>query len=86
MKLINLCILVRGETKSLIVSRGILASCLLAGILAFFYVNIFTGAFQELQFIPTQNTRTAGGYIPFPDLSAQISAGWGVTLVIYLIV
>lgn len=69
----------RGETKRLILARGILASSLLAGIVAFFYVSIFTGAFQELQFIPTQNTRTADKFIPYPDL---LDAGvWGVTFV-----
>ena len=69
----------RGETKRLILTRGILASSLLAGTVAFFYVNVFVGALQELQFIPTQDTRTADGFIPYPNL---LDAGiWGVTFV-----
>ncbi|KJA21927.1 hypothetical protein HYPSUDRAFT_41529 [Hypholoma sublateritium FD-334 SS-4] len=70
-----------GETKRLVVARGIFASSLLAGVMAFFYVSVFTGAFQELQFVPTQNIRTAAGEIPVPGLLSP--AVWGVTLRIF---
>ncbi len=47
--------------------------------MAFFYVNVFIGAFQELVFTPTQNTRTADGVIPYPNL---LHTGiWGVMFV-----
>ena len=69
----------RGETRGLILARGIFASSLLAGVVAFFYINIFTGAFQELQFIPTQNTRIPGA-VSILDFGVT-TIQWGVTIV-----
>ena len=48
----------------------------------FFYVSVFTGAFQELQLIQTQHIRTADGNVPDPlSMLVLNTTVWGITVV-----
>ena len=60
-------------------ARGLLASLLLAGFVAFFLVSTLTGPFQELHFVPIQNTRTPDDQTPYGSL--MYPSVWGVTFV-----